>query len=440
MDGLTWPFEGLNPFLQVWFGFTLVLITVLFCWTATLFVRGLRAARNAPDPVDPGMFRWVFFIPALNEAVTIADSVARLQELDLPERDIVVIDDGSDDATPEVLAKIDDPDLTVLRRDPPHAREGKAEALNYAYRRLGEWIGDHGRERTIVVIVDADGRLHADAPKYAGAHFADPEVGGVQALVRIYNRERPLAWFQDIEFSVFGRLFQAGRNAVGTAGMGGNGQFNRLSALDSITEDPENGGPWRDRLTEDQDLGLRLLIAGWRCHQELRAVVDQQGLGDFRPLLRQRTRWMQGNLQAMGLAGQVWHIPFSRAARIETLFQLLTPIWQALIGLALVASVVLAITGVAAYFADQSVLQLVFFYLLGFGTVVFGCIAAKAQQGHLGWLLGLLIAQFYGFYSWMLWPVLARASARQLTERRDWAKTEREPLAEAGGEAERLPA
>lgn len=429
MDGLSWPFEGLNPALQIWFGFTLALITVLFCWTATLFVRGLRAARRAPEPVDPGTFRWVFIVPALNEAVTIADSVARLQALDLPRRDIVVIDDGSDDATPDVLAAIDDPDLTVLRRDPPHAREGKAKALNYAYRRLGEWIGDADRARTIVVIVDADGRLHADAPKYAAGHFADPEVGGVQALVRIYNRERPLAWFQDIEFSVYGRLFQAGRNAVGTAGMGGNGQFNRLSALDSIVE---GGGPWRDRLTEDQDLGLRLLMAGWRCHQELRAVVDQQGLGDIKPLLRQRTRWAQGNLQAMGLAGGIRRMPFGRFARVETLFQLLTPIWQALIGLALLASIILAVTGVARYFADQSVLQLVFFYLLGFGTVVFGCIAAKAQQGHLGWLLGLLIAQLYGFYSWFLWPVLARASARQLTEKRDWAKTEREPLAEGG--------
>ena len=431
MDGLSWPFEGLNPALQVWFAFTLALIVVLFCWTATLFVRGLRAARRAPQPVDPEAFRWVFIVPALNEAVTIADSVARLQALELVNRDIVVIDDGSDDETPAVLAAIEDPSLTVLRRDPPHARVGKAEALNYAYRRLGEWIGNADRARTIVVIVDADGRLHADAPRFAAAHFADPDVGGVQALVRIYNRERPLAWFQDIEFSVYGRLFQAGRNSFGTAGMGGNGQFNRLSALDSIADER---GPWRDRLTEDQDLGLRLLGRGWHCHQELRAVVDQQGLGDLRPLLRQRTRWAQGNLQAIGLTGEIWRAPLGRVARMETLFQLLTPVWQALIGLALLASIVLAITGVAGYFTDESVFQLVFFYLLGFGTVVFGCIAAKAQQGPFGWLLGLLIAQLYGFYSWLLWPVLARASARQLTERRDWAKTEREPLADGGAE------
>ena len=62
----------------------------------------------------------------------------------------------------------------------------------------------------VVAIVDADGRLHPDAPAYVAAHLADERVGGVQALVRIYNRSHLLAWFQDVEFSIFGRLFQAG--------------------------------------------------------------------------------------------------------------------------------------------------------------------------------------------------------------------------------------
>ena len=60
--------------------------------------------------------------------------------------------------------------------------------------------------------------------------------------------------------------------------------------------------------------------------------------------------------------------------------------------------------------------------------MIFGCIAARAQQGVRGVLKGLLIAQPYAFYSWLLWPVLVRSVFRQLTERRDWTKTEREPL------------
>ena len=97
----------------------------------------------------------------------------------------------------------------------------------------------------------------------------------MQTLVRIYNRHRLLTWFQDIEFSIYGRLFQAGRNRWGTAGMGGNGQYNRLAALDDLADEE---GPWRDRLTEDQDLGLRLIAAGWKGKQDLRATVDLEGL------------------------------------------------------------------------------------------------------------------------------------------------------------------
>ena len=46
---------------------------------------------------------------------------------------------------------------------------------------------------------------------------------------------------QDVEFSVYGYLFQAGRDDWGTAGMGGNGQFNRLSALDDVADEAGPG-------------------------------------------------------------------------------------------------------------------------------------------------------------------------------------------------------
>ena len=43
---------------------------------------------------------------------------------------MIVIDDGSDDRTPEILAGFSHPDLHVLRRNLPEARKGKAQALN----------------------------------------------------------------------------------------------------------------------------------------------------------------------------------------------------------------------------------------------------------------------------------------------------------------------
>jgi 1,2-diacylglycerol 3-beta-glucosyltransferase len=431
---LALPFEGIPNVWRLLFIVAFLVIVMMMAWTILLFVKGERAREHAPDASEggPDAFTWLFLVPALNEAVTIRDSVARLLALPVAYRHIVVIDDGSDDGTSEALAEIAAPDLHVLRREPPEARQGKAAALNYAYRESGELLAGVDRARVIVVVVDADGRLHPDAPRYVAPHFAtDEKLGGVQSLVRIYNRHRVLTWLQDVEFGVYGFLYQAGRTPWGTAGMGGNGQFNRLSALDAVAD---HEGPWRDRLTEDQDLGLRLVGAGWHGRQELRAAVDQQGLPGLRRLLRQRTRWSQGNLQAMGLMGVVWRARVPLLARLDLLSYLLMPLWQTIVGASLVVAIVLAILDVAPFWGDLQWWQLLFFYLLGFGGVLIGCISRGAGQGPAGVARNVLIAQVYAFYTWLLWPVLVRATARQLTDRRGWAKTEREHVSDVAGQ------
>lgn len=430
MAELTLPFEGLPDGWVAAFTVALAVILAMFSWTVLLFTRAQRARRRpVPAPADGSeAFEWVFIVAALDEEITIHDSVQRLLAMPLARRRVVVVDDGSEDGTPEVLRELEHPDLRVLRRDPPDARKGKAAALNHAYAALDRVLAGADRDRVIVVVVDADGQLDPDAPRFAAAHFEDPEVGGVQALVRIYNRNRPLTFMQDIEFSVYGCLYQAGRNGWGTAGMGGNGQFNRLSALDAVAD---AGGPWRDRLTEDQDLGLRLIAAGWKGRQELRAVVEQQGLPGIGRLFRQRTRWSQGNLQAMALMGVVWRAPVARLARLESLAYLLMPLWQGVVGATLVAALGLAVSGQFPFWGNGPWWQLLFFYLLGFGGTVLGCVAARSGRGPRGWLAGFAIGQVYAFYSWLLWPALIRSAMRQLVRRQNWTKTEREPLAEA---------
>jgi cellulose synthase/poly-beta-1,6-N-acetylglucosamine synthase-like glycosyltransferase len=432
MPDLSWPFAGLPAGWEVVLSVVFVVVVAMFCWTVILFVRGLRAAAHAPPAPDAitDDFLWVFLVPALNEELTIADSVRRLLDLPLRHRAVMVINDGSDDRTGSILDDLRDPHLVVIHRQTPHAREGKGAALNDAYRMVEGIRGDFRHDRVIVCVVDADGRLAADAPEYAAAHFGDASVGGVQVLVRIYNRGRLLTWLQDLEFSVYGWLFQAGRTGWGTAGMGGNGQFNRLSALEDVAD---SHGPWRDRLTEDQDLGLRLIAAGWKSQQELRGTVDQQGLSNLRRLLRQRTRWSQGNLQAMSLIPKILRAPLPLRARLEQVAYLLMPWWQGVIGVGLVSAIYLLATGTAPLYGAGTVWQILFFYLLGFGGTVMGCIAARSNRGPVGWLVGFVEGHPYAFYTWMIWPVLTRSVFRQLTSRRQWARTEREALEEPNG-------
>jgi 1,2-diacylglycerol 3-beta-glucosyltransferase len=431
------PFAGLPTWAQLFFYFVCALIVGVLAWTGILFASSRRWSRTAPgpDPAAADSFLWVFLVPALNEEVTIGDSVERLLAVEATNKAIVVIDDGSSDGTAEVLALRTEPEIAVLTRRPPEARTGKATALNAAWRHLdsvlttGRWA-DWPRERVIVVVVDADGRLDPGAPAHVAPHFADPRVGGLQVLVRIYNRHNPLTWLQDIEFSVYGLLYQAGRASWGTAGMGGNGQFNRLAALDSIATD-DTGGPWRNRLTEDQDLGLRLLENGWRSVSESRTSVDQQGVSSLRRLLRQRTRWAQGNLQAIAHLGAAMRADLPWLVRADLIAYLLQPVIQALVGVAFAVSIFLFIFDHTAFWGTTAWIELAFFFVLGFGGVALGLVARGARKGAASIAFNLLIIPAYAAYSWTIWPVLTRATARQVTRRTGWAKTTREPIGDS---------
>ena len=429
------PFAGLPLFFEVLFSVAFLVILVMMIWTTVLFLRGTRADREMSGIGAEENFEWIFMVPALNEEVTIRDSIDRLEQIELTRKRIVVINDGSDDGTAAILAGIDNPELEVIERVAPEARQGKAAALNYAYHQL---VGrfDLDPARTIICIVDADGRISPESPGYVASHFEDEQVGGVQSLVRIYNRHGLLTWFQDVEFSIYGHLFQVGRNRWGTPGMGGNGQYNRLAALASIDTsleaDPElrvaSRGPWRDRLTEDQDLGLRLLLAGWHSRQDNRARVDQQGLSNLRRLFRQRTRWSQGNLQAMRLIGPIAKSDIYLPARIEQIVYLMMPVLQGIVGLSLAGAIYLALTGTDVI--GGSIWWILFIYLLGFGGSLMGCLAARIDHKAdlSGVIKGILSAQVYAFYSWLLWPVLIRSVGRQLIGMDSWAKTDREKI------------
>ena len=133
----------------------------------------------------------------------------------------------------------------------------------------------------------------------------------MQSLVRIYNRQHLLTWLQDVEFA---RLRPPLPGRPRPLGHGRDGRQRPVQPAQRARRRRRRRGPWRDQLTEDQDLGLRLIAAGWEGRQDLRATVDQQGLSKLRPLFRQRTRWSQGNLQAIALRGEVLRAPVSAAA------------------------------------------------------------------------------------------------------------------------------
>jgi 1,2-diacylglycerol 3-beta-glucosyltransferase len=383
------------------------------------------AAMSCP-PAGPGGLFFVFLMPCLNEEKVILGSLQRLLSMPGGNFVVLVIDDGSDDATAEVVAGAAGEQVWLLSRKPPEARQGKGEALNAAIRFLigsGQLAG-HDPDDVIVVVVDADGRLDPHAVTAVSPYFADPTVGAVQIGVRINNRDSSrLARMQDMEFVIYTEVFQRGRRHLGSVGLGGNGQFMRLSALLSL-----GGSPWTRSLTDDLDLGVRLLAAGWRNEYCSAAAVHQQGVVQLRRLVRQRSRWFQGHLQSWALIPLVLRSA-PRRARGDLIYHLSSPAIL-LIASLLSASFLLSLANCALLAVQgrnpfgwwiASTYALTFGSALAYGLVYWG---RERHNGvslpRVAWFAHMYVCYGMIWYASGWWAVV-----RTLRGRTGWAKTER---------------
>lgn len=370
---------------------------------------------------------YVFFVPALNEERVIRNTVDSLLAVRGGRTWVFVIDDASDDSTAGIVESYLDPRVHLLRRHLPQARQGKGAALNFAYQELLRRLPDGMSSYDVVVgIVDADGRLQADALEVMDGLFSGRGVGAVQMMVRILNRSRLLPRFQDYEFVAFGSLTQVAREKLGSVGLGGNGQFTRLKALMSLGENP-----WTDCLTEDLDLGIRLAIAGWRGRYTHDTWVEQQGLTNIRKLVRQRVRWCHGHFQCWRLLPRLIKSDLPTVTVLDLLYYLLSP------ALSLAASVVfvvpfgLLLAHLLATPMNASwqlyAIYLGLLYLMSFGPALLLSAWYWRRAKDISAARAFLIAHALAAYN-LIWYVAEWwAVAHIIGRRKNWAKTTRLP-------------
>jgi len=117
---------------------------------------------------------WCVLIPCLNEEVAIREVVESVLALDVP---VIVIDDGSDDRTPEIVASLP---VTLVRH---RQRRGKGEALRDGFREAVR----QGYEA--VLTMDGDGQhLARDIPRIVAAAASYPNHIVIGA--RLLDREQ----------------------------------------------------------------------------------------------------------------------------------------------------------------------------------------------------------------------------------------------------------
>jgi cellulose synthase/poly-beta-1,6-N-acetylglucosamine synthase-like glycosyltransferase len=430
--------EGLNT--------AAFLLVVSYVAYVVLIVVPLVRRRPAASG-DGSAFEWHFLIPCLDEEAVIGPTVRRLVA-QFPSAGVWCIDDDSNDSTPTVLAGLasEFEQVRVVTRRAPEARTGKGPVLNDGWRVIAASLpADVDLERVVVAVVDADGYLDPDClDVVAGAtFFGDPSVGAVQIKVRVSDRStssgprpgpmhRLLVRLQDVEFTGVIAAQQTLRRHLGSVGMGGNGQFTRLSALNEIAEG--YGTPWHGSLLEDFELGLHVLLTGHRtqyCHD---TWVEQEGLTDFWGLVRQRSRWAQGNMQC-------WRylVPVLKSRRISTPGALEISYFLVLPWLQIVGSVLYLMLGaLAVYYAATTpggplawldsgawgIIPLLIVFGIG-PLAVWGPVYRSCTDRSMGLARSVAI----GLANWPYTTVHYLASwwafSRVVRSRHDWKKTER---------------
>lgn len=266
---------------------------ILFIPAILMIIIAVMSLKKQKDvvlwPVPPFVS---VIIPAHNEEFSIAETVRSIANMDYSLNgksnfEIIVVNDGSTDCTGEILADVkkEFDNIRIITRRPPKSGKGKGFVLNDA---LSLSKG------SIIGVFDADTKVDSDFLSTIVNYLNNPKVDGVQSRVRMYNKdENFLSNMQDVEFSGFGNILRAKDNFGFSGFLGGNGQFVKKEAI-------EKSGKWDGfAVTEDLNLSIKILLNGGGIRYCPEVSVYQEAVTEWRPFLRQRSRWAIGNLETL---------------------------------------------------------------------------------------------------------------------------------------------
>lgn len=241
--------------------------------------RALAERERTPLSADSST-RFQLVIPAHNEEAMIAETLQAVMALDYPSDllDVHVIADNCTDLTALIARSFP---VNVHERTAPDAR-GKGMALRWLIAKLPP-----GQPSDAIVILDADSIVE---PSFLTALSARFERGS--QVVQAYYAVRDEASGGEVSLrsaalSVRHLVRPAGRVELGgSSSLYGNGM--------AFTEEIARTFAWSSHLTEDLEMGLRLLLAGTKVDFEPLAVVRGEMPESRTHANSQHHRWETG--------------------------------------------------------------------------------------------------------------------------------------------------
>lgn len=218
-------------------------------------------------------------VPAYNEEKVVARTIETLIEADYPDKEIIIVDDGSEDSTYEVASRYARRGLKVVRR--PNG--GKFAALNTG---IAVSTGE------IIVTVDADSLIARASIAQLVRGFENPDVAGVAGNLKVFNRNKLITKLQALEYVVQIQIVRRAFENFGslTVASGAFSAFRKTALEEAGWYDP-------DYLLEDFDLTIKLLKSHMILHGNNEAVCYTEAPETLRDVYKQRLSWFRGDFQ-----------------------------------------------------------------------------------------------------------------------------------------------
>lgn len=243
--------------------------------------------RKTPPALDKFPFVSIL-MPAHNESTILYPVIEEMTQLNYPNYEIIIINDGSSDDTADVIKDLARK-YPIVRAIDLKPNCGKANAL---------YLGTIASKGEILVGVDADSYLDKNALRYLVSHFVNKQngerVGAVTGNPRVRNRGTLLGKLQLCEYASIISLIKRTQRVLGKV-MTVSGvcvAYRKRALMDC--------GFWdRDMMTEDIAVTWKLEKKFWDVRYEPRALCWMLVPETIKGLWRQRKRWSEGGLEVI---------------------------------------------------------------------------------------------------------------------------------------------